>query len=146
MATERPASAPRDPRERTYTAAGEVSERAELLNGFLQLALDGEAVLGDARWQCAASLAWQLGRTGEVALAEGDLALEDGDGELFAILEHGSAEPDLDTGSAVVRGVFVVDGARGDLAAAGDRVECDLRIEVESWRGELRVRPAAVLP
>lgn len=132
--------------EAVFLATGEVTERAELLNGFLQLSLDGEAVQGDGRWQCASSLAWQLGRAGEVALKEGDLSLEDGDRELFAVLEHGTAEPDVDTGSAVVHATFTVDGARGDWAVPGDRVSCELRIEVESWRGEIRVRPAAVLP
>jgi hypothetical protein len=132
--------------ETVYAAAGEVSERAELLNGFLQLSLDGEAVRGDGRWQCTSSLAWQLGRSGEVALKEGDLSLEDGDRELFAVLEQGTARPDLDTGSAVVEAVFTVDGARGDWAAPGDRVACELHIEVETWRGELRIRRAAVLP
>jgi hypothetical protein len=140
------AGSPRERGEVVFEATGEVSERAELLNGFLQLSLDGEAVQGDGRWLCASSLAWQLGRTGEVALKEGDLSLEDGDHELFAVLEHGTAEADLDTGSAVVRAVFTVDGARGDWAAPGDRVGCDLRIEIESWRGEIRVRPAAELP
>jgi hypothetical protein len=131
--------------ERVLLAAGEVSERAELLNGFLQLALDGEVSGGDpddARWRCSSSLSWQLGRSGEVALGEGDLALEDGDSELFAILEHGTAVADPETGSALVRAVFTVDGARGDWAATGDRVACELTIDAESWRGELRIRPA----
>jgi hypothetical protein len=137
---------PRERGEAVYAVTGEVSERAELLNGFLQLSLDGEAVHGDGRWQCASSLAWQLGRSGEVALKEGDLSLEDGDHELFAVLEHGTAAPDLETGSAVVRAVFAVDGARGDWAAPGDRVACELRIDVETWRGEIRIRPAALRP
>ena len=145
MAGERPASAQSAPLERVYAATGEVSERAELLNGFLQLSLDGEAVGDGARWQCASSLAWQLGRSGEVALKEGDLALDDGDRELFAVLEHGTAEADLDTGSAVVHAVFNVDGAHGDWAAPGDRVTCELQIGVDGWRGELRLRPAAPL-
>ncbi|MDA0365654.1 MAG: hypothetical protein O3B31_10565 [Chloroflexi bacterium] len=131
--------------ERRLYAVGEVSERAELLNGFLQLALDGEVSAGDdgeARWRCASSLSWRLGRSGEVELGEGDLALEDGEMELFAVLEHGTAIPDPDTGSAFVRATFTVDGARGDWAVAGDRVLCELTIDSEDWRGEIHIRPA----
>lgn len=125
-------------------ATGEVSERAELLNGFLQLALEGEVSASDgdgARWRCSTALSWQLGRAGEVALGEGDLALEDGDTELFAVLDQGTAVPDPDSGSALVRAVFTVDGARGDWAATGDKVACELTIEAEHWRGEFRIRP-----
>jgi len=129
--------------ELVCAATGEVSERTELLNGFLQLVLDGEVVGEGERWRCSSSLSWRLGRTGEVMLEEGDLALEDGDTELFAVLEAGTAEPEAETGSAVVRAVFTVDGARGDWVVPGDRVTCDLVIGAESWRGELRIRAAA---
>ena len=125
-------------------AAGEVSERAELLNGFLQLALDGEASGDEAgeRWRCSCALSWQLGRDGPVSLAEGDIALEDADGDQFAILEHGTSTSDPDTGSALVHASFTVDGVRGGWAAPGDRITCELAIDAEHWRGELRVRPA----
>src|SRR5690606_1921095 len=55
-------------------ASGEVSERNELLSGAFQVVLDGVAsldVAGGGTWTCAASVAWQLGREGEVPLAEG---------------------------------------------------------------------------
>ncbi len=51
--------------------AGEVSERAELLNGSMQLALDGAGASGAPGWEVTLSLAWRLGRDGAVPLVEG---------------------------------------------------------------------------
>jgi hypothetical protein len=128
--------------EAAYTASGEVTERAELLNGSLQVALDGEVESREEQpWRCSSSMSWQIGRAGEVPLSEGDLTLEAGSGELFAVLDHGTASVDPDTGAATVRAVFLVDGAQGGALAPGDRVECLLHIEAETWTGELRLGP-----
>jgi len=124
-----------------FEAQGEVSERAELLNGSLQLVLDGEAQAGDDSWLCASSLSWRLGRSGEVALNEGDLTLEAGEREIAAVLLEGVAVADPDTGAASVRVTFTVDAVRGDVGATGDRLACDLEVGVDTWRGQIEVVP-----
>lgn len=135
--------------------AGEVSERTELLNGTLQLSIEG-AVGADsaardsaakdeaAPWELSASFAWKLGRDGDVPLSEGDLTLEGRDGELFATLGEGVAAVDPDSGAATVRATFVVDGVEGErLGALGLRpdssVSAELTVEAERWSGELRL-------
>ncbi len=142
---------------------GEVSERTELLNGTLQLSIEGvvaagSAVAGSAAtdgvatenaapWELSASFAWRLGRDGDVPLSEGDLTLESSDGELFATLGEGVATVDPDTGAASLRATFIVDGVQGErLADLGLRpnsaVTAELTVDAERWSGELRLPPA----
>ncbi len=132
-----------------WRGEGEVSERAELLNGSLQLSIEGAVgVDGGAPWELSASFAWQLGRDGDVPLTEGDLALEGRDGELFATLGDGVATVDPDSGAATVRATFIIDGVEGErLIDLGlrpdDAVSAELTVEAERWRGELRLPGSA---
>ncbi|MPZ99833.1 MAG: hypothetical protein GEU80_10955 [Dehalococcoidia bacterium] len=122
-----------------FEAQGEVSERAELLNGTLQLVLDGDAQAGNDAWLCACSLSWRLGRSGEVSLSEGDLTLEADGREIAAVLLEGVAVADPDTGAAAVRATFTVDAVSGELGTPGDQLTCELDVGVDTWRGEILV-------
>ena len=117
-------------------AAGEVSEREELLDGRLQVALEGETADGLA---VSLTLVWPIGRTGGAPLAEGYLTVAGGAGEINASLERGEAGAGGDDGAAAVRARFAVDAAEGALAPLGAPVECELEVGAESWRGELRL-------
>lgn len=125
-------------------ASGEVSERGELLDGSLQLALEGSCDLDGVEWIVSITLAWPLAEAGEVPLAEGDLALDAPDRGLFAVLDEGTAASDPDTGAADVTARFTIDATdRAETAADGasavpQAVECHLEVAVEEWRGELR--------
>ena len=125
---------------------GEVSERQKLLDGTVQLSLEGEA----SGLFLAATFAWQLARAGEVELIEGDLTLEDrsasdGTHELYALLDAGTCVVDPDTGAARIEGSYLVDGLVGDwlmLGAAGregGRLPCRFEIGASEWQGELNV-------
>ncbi len=129
---------------------GEISERTELLNGTLQLSIEGVVAAGSAvaggaaPWELSASFAWRLGRDGDVPLSEGDLTLESSDGELFATLGEGVATVDPDSGAASLRATFIVDGVQGKrLADLGLRpnsaVTAELTVDAERWSGELRL-------
>lgn len=122
-----------------YNLAGEVSERTELLNGTMQLALDGAASHDATEWQVAVTLAWRLGREGAVALEEGDLALDDGGSELevIAILEAGSAEEDTDTGNAIVELLFAIEESNVEGFEAGTQLRGQLDVGAEQWTGSL---------
>ena len=123
-------------------AEGEVSEREELLDGRLQLVLDGETADGLA---VSFSLVWLLGREGATPLAEGFATLAAGGGELNASLASGEVEAAAETGEASVRARFAVDAAEGGaraLAAPGAILACGLEVGAESWRGELRIEAA----
>lgn len=124
-------------------AEGEVSEREELLDGRLQLVLDGETADGLA---VSFSLVWLLGREGATPLAEGFATLAGaGGGELNASLASGEVEAAAETGEASVRARFAVDAAAGGaraLAAPGAILACGLEVGAESWRGELRIEAA----
>lgn len=123
-----------------YKLSGEVSERAELLNGSMQLSLDGIAVGEDVRWELAVSLAWRLGREGAVALEEGDLALDDGgstSSEVIAILDGGSAEDDSDTGNAIVDARFTIEESNVAGFEAGAQLRCQFEVGAEQWTGSL---------
>ena len=120
---------------RSGVASGEVSERGELLDGSLQLALEGSCELATEEWVVSITLAWPLAQAGDVPLAEGDLTLDARDRSLFAVLDEGSATTD-DTGAAHVTARFVVDGVEGAALDAAS-IECILEVDVEQWRGEL---------
>ena len=125
-----------------WRAEGEVSEREELLDGRLQLVLDGETGDGLA---VSFSLVWLLGREGATPLAEGFATLADAGGELNASLASGEVEAAAETGEASVRARFAVDAAEGGaraLAAPGAILACGLEVGAESWRGELRIEAA----
>ncbi len=142
-----------------WRGEGEVSERTELLNGTLQLSIEGEVAADGAvtdsavadsaaSWELSASFAWRLARDGDVPLSEGDLSLEGHDGELFATLDAGVATVDPDSGAATVRATFIIDGVEGErLATLGLRpdgaVSAELTVEAERWRGELRLPGSA---
>ena len=135
-----------------WRGEGEVSERTELLNGTLQVSIEGEvAADGAASWELSASFAWRLARDGDVPLSEGDLSLEGHDGELFATLGAGVATVDPDSGAATVRATFIIDGVEGErLAALGLRpdgaVTAEITVEAERWSGELRLPGTAEGP
>ena len=125
-----------------WRAEGEVSEREELLDGRLQLVLDGETADGLA---VSFSLVWLLGREGATPLAEGFATLASADGELNASLASGAVEAAAETGEASVRARFAVDAAEGDaraLVAPGAILACGLEVGAESWRGELALEAA----
>ena len=118
--------------------AGEITERAELLNGAMQLSLDGVSADSEDGWTIELALSWRLGRAGAVALDEGDFALEAGGDEVIAILDAGTAELDADTGNVEVDAVFAVESATGVKLEADARLQARLEIGAEAWNGELR--------
>lgn len=119
-----------------WRASGGVSEREELLDGRLQVALDGETADGLA---VSLTLVWLIGREGGAPLDEGYLTVADGAGELNASLESGETGSGDDSGATAVRARFAVDDAEGALAPLGSPVECELEVGAESWSGELRL-------
>ena len=123
--------------------AGEVSERAELLNGSMQLALDGAGASGAPGWEVTLSLAWRLGRDGAVPLVEGDVAIGHRDGsEVVALLEEGNASEDRETGHALVELMFSVEESTLPGLAAGARLGCQLEVEGDRWSGSLSILAA----
>jgi hypothetical protein len=116
--------------------AGEITERAELLNGAIQLSLDGESDGSEGNWSIELALSWRLGRPGAVPLDEGDFTLESGEREVIAILDSGSAELDGDTGDVEVDAVFTVEGATGVDVELDTPVRARLSIGAERWSGE----------
>ena len=98
-------------------ASGEVSDREELLNGRMQVVLDGEA----AGRPLSCALSWSLGRAGEVPVEEADLTFETDEGELNALLSAdlggGVVRVDPDTGEAVadLRHLYAATARRRDM-------------------------------
>jgi len=138
MADRDPPPAPRQD-ARSGLASGEVSERGELLDGSLQLALEGKCELAGEEWTVSMTLAWPLAEEGEVPIAEGDIALDAPDHSLFAVLEEGTAASDAETGAARISARFLVDGTDGNDPGATGAIECRLEVDVGEWRGELEL-------
>lgn len=136
-----PATIPRMPESTAqppYALIGEVSERAELLNGTMQLALDGATSEGATRWELSIALAWRLGREGAIPLEEGDLALDDAGAtgvELVALLDSGTAEEDVDTGNALIEALFTIEESNVAAFEAGARLHCQFEVAAEQWTG-----------
>lgn len=123
-----------------WRCSGEITERAELLNGAIQLSLDGELVdptSDSAPWTVEIALSWRLGRAGAVSLDEGDLVFASGDRELVAILEAGNAEVDADTGDVEVDAAFEVEGVSGIDLVPGALLQTRIAIGAERWSGQL---------
>ena len=120
--------------------SGEVTERSELLNGTVQLSLDGEMCLSDELWAVEIVLAWSLGREGTVPISEGELVLEFGQQELIAILDTGSVEIDPDGGEVNVSGRFRIDDFTELDLTLGASVRLYLMIGSERWQGEISGR------
>lgn len=136
-----PATIPRMPEstaEVRYVLTGEVSERAELLNGTMQLALDGATSEVTTPWELTIALAWRLGREGAIRLEEGDLALDDAgatSAELVALLDSGTAEEDIDTGNAIIEALFTIEESNVAALEAGARLHCQFEVGAEQWTG-----------
>jgi hypothetical protein len=123
-----------------YALSGEVSQRAELLNGSMQLTLDGSAILESERWELTISISWRLGREGAVPLEEGDLALEDAGAiisEVVANLESGAAAEDTDTGNAIVKARFTIEESNVPGFDTGEEIICQFEVAAEQWIGTL---------
>ncbi len=122
-----------------YELSGDVSERGELLNGSMQLALDGAAVHAASELQISVILAWRLGREGAVALEEGELALDDGVStlEVVASVADGTAEEDPDTGSSLVDALFTIEESNTPEFVAGTQLRAELDIGAEQWSGSM---------
>jgi hypothetical protein len=136
-----PATIPRMPESTAgvrYALTGEVSERAELLNGTMQLALDGATSEGSTPWELTIALAWRLGREGAIPLEEGDLALDDAgatSSEVVALLDSGSADDDADTGNAIIEALFTIEESNIAAFEAGTRLHCQFEVGAEQWTG-----------
>ncbi|MDA0352992.1 MAG: hypothetical protein O3A10_12370 [Chloroflexi bacterium] len=123
--------------------SGEITERAELLNGAMQLALDGESDPDAGEWIIEVALSWRLGRAGAVALDEGDCSADCEDlagasAELVAVLEQGTAELDPDTGRVEIEATFTIEGVTGLEDEPGTMLRARFEIGAETWTGELR--------
>jgi len=103
----------------------------------MQLTLDGEAANADPTWTIESALSWRLGRSGAVTLDEGDLTLEAGAEELVAVLDHGTAEIDPDTGGVEIEAIFTIESVSGVELPADGMLRAQLEIGAESWTGEL---------
>jgi hypothetical protein len=132
--------------DQTRAMQGEISEREDLLDGRVRIDLDGRAGGesgddgdGGGGWVVAASFGWRRGREGAVELDEGELTLIDGDQELFASLDMGTAEPDDETGAARISASFVIDHSAGDWPQPVARIACTVDAGSEQWSGELRL-------
>jgi hypothetical protein len=135
---------PESTAEVRYALTGEVSERAELLNGTMQLALDGTTSDEGARWELTIALAWRLGREGAIPLEEGDLAFDDAgatSAEVVALLDSGSAEGDADTGNAIIEVLFTIEESNVAEFEIGARLHCQFEVGSEQWTGVMT--PAA---
>jgi hypothetical protein len=136
-----PATIPRMPEltsEVRYAFTGEVSERAELLNGTMQLELDGVTSDEEAHWELSISLAWRLGREGAIPLEEGDLALDAAgatSAEVVALLDSGSAEEDADTGNAIIEALFTIEESSVAAFERETRLYCQFEVGSEQWTG-----------
>ena len=117
--------------------SGEVTERSELMNGTIQLSLDGEFCFFEDHWTVEIVIAWNLGRVGIVDISEGELVIECAQQELIAIIDSGSVEVDPDGGQVEVSAIFKIDDFTGLDLARGSLVGMHLIIGAERWQGEI---------
>lgn len=117
--------------------SGEITERSELLNGTVQLSLDGEMYVSEDHWEVEIVFAWSLGRVGAVSISEGELIFGCGQQELIAILDRGFIEVDPDGGEVDVSARFKVDDFTGLDLALGASIGTHLTIGAERWHGEI---------
>ncbi len=122
---------------------GDVVERQELLDGTVQLVLEGES----GHLQLSATFSWRIGGDGEAELREGELTLEDGSvpdavSELYALLDSGTLTVDAESGDLRIECLYVVDGAVGDWGPLGagrehGRLPGSFAVAAAEWSGRL---------
>jgi len=115
------------------TAAGEVTEREDLLDARVRVALEGEA----GAWSVDAVFGWRRGRSGSISIEPQDsyLTLASDTEELNASALDGTVEVDPDTALARVEARLLIE----DGPLTGSRFAVELTIGVESWSGTIRI-------
>lgn len=105
--------------ELAIEAAGDITDRQELLNGTQMVALDGAS--GDGVWSVTGSLSWNIGLDDRGV--EGDMTLSKTTGdELYATVSRGSvrelAGSGVDASEYVLRIECDIDGGAGSFEDA----------------------------
>jgi len=118
------------------TAAGEVTEREDLLDARVRVALEGEA----GPWAVDGVFGWRRGRSGAIEIEPQDsyLTLASDDAEVNAIALDGTVDVDPDTALARIEARLLIE----DGPSAGARLAAELAIGVEGWSGTIRLEPA----
>ncbi len=121
--------------DQVWRAAGEVTDREDLLDGRVRLEVAGTA--GDAVIE--AGFAWRRGRD-SIALEAADsyLTVLEGERELHAAALGGTVTEEPDTAAARVRAQFIVEDAVG-LGATDMPIAATLLIGPEEWSGEFEL-------
>lgn len=121
--------------DQLWHAAGEVTDREDLLDGRVRLEVAGNA--GDAVIE--AGFAWRRGRD-SIALEAADsyLTVLEGDRELHATALGGTVTEEPDTAAARVHAQFIVEDAVG-LGATDMPIAAILLIGPEEWSGEFQL-------
>jgi hypothetical protein len=118
------------------TAAGEVTEREDLLDARVRLALEGEA----GAWSLDAVFGWRRGRSGAIEIEPQDsyVTLASDDEELNAIALSGTVNVDPDTALARIDARLLIE----DGPAAGGHLAVELAVGIETWTGTIRLEAA----
>jgi len=119
------------------SAAGEVTEREDLLDGRVRVAIEGEA----GAWGLDAVFGWRRGRSGAIEIEPPDsyLTLLSDDAEVNASAVDGTVEVDPDTALARIEARLVIE----EGPSAGSRLRADLAIGTESWSGSISLEEPA---
>lgn len=121
--------------DQVWRAAGEVTDREDLLDGRVRIEVAGTA--GDATIE--AGFAWRRGRD-SIALEAADsyLTVLEGDSELHAMALGGTVTEERDTAAARIHAQFIVEDAVG-LGATDMPIAATLLIGPEEWSGEFQL-------
>jgi hypothetical protein len=124
-----------------FSASGEVTEREDLLDGRVRVALQGTA----GPWQLDAVIGWRRGRTDAIEVEPEDtyLTLFGDGGEFNAAAVGGTVTVDPDTAAADVEAALTLErGAGSAERPARDRtgaIEVALNVGLEAWSGTVRL-------
>lgn len=117
------------------SASGEVTEREDLLDGRVRVALEGAA----GPWQFDAVIGWRRGRTEAIEVEPQDsyLTLSNDEDELNASVVRGAVSVDPDTGLAQIEATLALES--NDDEATRGAIEIALSVDLDGWSGAVRL-------
>ena len=116
---------------------GEVIDHSELLNGEIQMILEGEFIWNEKKYRITNSLEWQIGNDVVIPILHSELLIENSSITSQTIVGNystGNHSVDEETGELLFDLSYNIDAASSD-----EKIDCEITVQGNEWLGLLNI-------
>ena len=116
---------------------GEVVEHSELLNGEIQMILEGEFIWNEKKYRITNSIEWQIGNDVVIPILHSELLIENSSITSQTIVGNystGNHSVDEETEEQQFDLSYNIDATSSDL-----KIDCEITVQGNEWMGLLNI-------